>query len=39
MRSSNPQSNDSHELLIGVLLGGSLAAMAGFWWLWACLHG
>ena len=39
MHSSSPYSNDSHEVLMGVLLGTGLAAMAGFWWLWTTLHG
>jgi hypothetical protein len=39
MRSPMPYANDSHELLMGCALGLGLAAMTGFWWLWACLHG
>jgi hypothetical protein len=39
MRSATPYANDSHELLMGCALGLGLAAMAGFWWVWACLHG
>jgi hypothetical protein len=39
MRSAMPYANDSHELLMGCALGLGLAAMAGFWWVWACLHG
>ena len=38
-RSATPYANDSHELLMGCALGLGLAAMAGFWWVWACLHG
>ncbi|HEY5241217.1 MAG TPA: hypothetical protein VIJ22_07125 [Polyangiaceae bacterium] len=39
MRSSVPYASDSHELLMGCALGLGLAAMAGFWWVWGCLHG
>jgi hypothetical protein len=39
MHSEMPYANDSHELLMGCALGLGLGAMAGVWWLWACLHG
>lgn len=31
--------SDSHEVLVGLVLGAGLAAMAAFWWIWATLHG
>lgn len=39
MRTPVPFSSDSHDLLMGLLLGAGLAAMAAFWWAWATLHG
>jgi Na+-translocating ferredoxin:NAD+ oxidoreductase RnfD subunit len=38
MRYESRSFNDSHEVLVGLLLGVGLAAMAAFWWVWAGLR-